>query len=122
MGYLVIDAVPNDHTLRFTYPSELGYHPDAGAFNGRLLLRDSTAPITTRIRRLVQDDDGRTSRTAEVESTKSFHVGDAVRVMLLQAGDLLQWPQHAVLSRHSEAPESWTLSSTSAEASFQLPD
>ena len=116
IAHLVIDAVPDDHTLRFPYCSELGYHPDTGALNGRLLVRDGTPRITTRIRRLV------TSRTAEVESVEGFHVGDAVRVMLLQAGDLLQWPQHAVLRRHCEAPESWTLSSSSAEALFQLPD
>jgi hypothetical protein len=116
IGRLVIDAIPDDHTLRFTYPSELGYHPDTGAMNGRLMVRDGAPRTTTRIRRLIQEDDGRTSRTAEVESTVGFHVGDAVRVMLLQAGDLLQWPQHAVLTRHGE---SWTLSSSSAEALFQ---
>jgi hypothetical protein len=121
IGHLVIEAILDNHTLRFSYPSELGYHPDTGAFNGRLLVRDGDHGITTRIRRLVPDEAGRTSRTAEVESTEGFRVGDTVRVMLLQAGDQLQWPQHAVLTRHCEAPESWTLSSSSEEASFQLP-
>ena len=109
-------------TLRFTYPSELGYHPDTGAFNGRLLVWDDAPRIATRIRRLVQEEDGRTSRVAEVESVEGFRLGDAVRVMLLQAGDQLQWPQHAVLTRDCDEPKSWTLSSSSDEASFQLSD
>ena len=122
IGHLVIEAISGDHTLRFTYPSELGYHPDTGAFNGRLLVRDDDFGTTTRIRRLVPNGDGRTSRTAEVESVEGFHVGDAVRVMLRQAGDQLRWPQHVVLTRHSDARGAWTLSSSSAEASFQLGD
>ena len=98
IGHLVIEAIPDDHTLRFTYPSELGYHPDTGTFNGRLLVRDEDPRVRTHIRRLVPDDAGRVSRTAEVESVEGFHVGDSVRVMMLQPGDQLQWPQHAVLT------------------------
>ena len=66
IGRLVIEEIPDDHTLRFVTHSELGYHSRSHAFDGRLLILDNDPSIQTHIKQLLDDNGARTSRIAEV--------------------------------------------------------